>query len=339
MQVSATSAEAISTGVLREDPAKLDDAARQFEALLISGMLKSARESGGEGFMGSGTDGASDTALSMADEQLAQAMASRGGLGLAKLISERLATANNTTPSSQANTTATERTQRIAEQPRSVSAIPVAGVSGEAETQISTVRLLAKVPETVSLSLDPNPFNPTGGMHYRPESQTSQTSTVPGTAPGSYGVAVAGPSQSYLPFDITYLTGVDANGYHYLADYVDYKTACEIARYTGIDGATVVIGCRGGFLDQKFVGSYGIQFPSGQVLDAGLLADMYRRYPKDYAGVRLQQELEKCRSQGLGTTFYSVDDQGAPLYSIQYLAASEQDGTSSSQSGNDTKRA
>jgi Rod binding domain-containing protein len=90
MQITATSPETIPSRGPREDPAKVDDAARQFEALLIGGMLKSAREADEQGFMGSGSDGASDTALSMADEQLAQAMASRGGLGLAKLISERL---------------------------------------------------------------------------------------------------------------------------------------------------------------------------------------------------------------------------------------------------------
>jgi Rod binding domain-containing protein len=68
---------------------KLKDSARQFEAILIAQMLKSARESGGSWF-GGGEDEAASTATGMAEEQLAQTLASQGGLGLASLAVEGL---------------------------------------------------------------------------------------------------------------------------------------------------------------------------------------------------------------------------------------------------------
>lgn len=53
------------------------DAAAQFEALLISEMLRSAREEG---------DAGAESLRGMADHQLGQAIASAGGLGLKDLI-------------------------------------------------------------------------------------------------------------------------------------------------------------------------------------------------------------------------------------------------------------
>ena len=64
---------------------KLRESARQFEALLIGQMLKSARESGGSWF-GGGEDDAASTAVGMAEEHLAQTLASQGGLGLASMV-------------------------------------------------------------------------------------------------------------------------------------------------------------------------------------------------------------------------------------------------------------
>jgi len=73
-----------------EDPAKARDAARQFEALLIGQILRSVRESGGDGWLGSGGDSASDCATEMAEQQFAQVLANQGGLGLAALIESGL---------------------------------------------------------------------------------------------------------------------------------------------------------------------------------------------------------------------------------------------------------
>jgi Rod binding domain-containing protein len=65
-------------------------AAKDFEALLISQMLRSVREEG-SGWLGSGDDEAGGTASSLGEEQLAKAMAEGGGLGLSKVIASGLA--------------------------------------------------------------------------------------------------------------------------------------------------------------------------------------------------------------------------------------------------------
>lgn len=74
----------------RPQAAGAKDAARQFEALLIGFMLKSAHESGSSSWLDSGEDSAGSAAVGYAEEQLAQALASKGGLGLAKMITSGL---------------------------------------------------------------------------------------------------------------------------------------------------------------------------------------------------------------------------------------------------------
>lgn len=69
----------------KDDPARIEDAARQFEALLIAQLLKAARADS-EGWLGAGEDPASSSALALAEEQFAVALAAQGGLGLAGLI-------------------------------------------------------------------------------------------------------------------------------------------------------------------------------------------------------------------------------------------------------------
>jgi Rod binding domain-containing protein len=73
-----------------DNPEKIKESARQFEALLIGQMLKSVRESGGSWF-GGGEDQASSTALGMAEEHFAQVLAAQGGLGLTKMVADGLA--------------------------------------------------------------------------------------------------------------------------------------------------------------------------------------------------------------------------------------------------------
>lgn len=74
----------------KDDPAKVKDAARQFEALLISQMMKSMHESGG-GWLSTGSDDDSaSSAMQYGEEMFAQAMASNGGLGLANLVAAGL---------------------------------------------------------------------------------------------------------------------------------------------------------------------------------------------------------------------------------------------------------
>ena len=72
-----------------DDPAKVRDAAQQFEALLLAQLLRSARESDG-GWLGTGADSASGCAFDLADQQLSLAMARDGGFGLAKLVASGL---------------------------------------------------------------------------------------------------------------------------------------------------------------------------------------------------------------------------------------------------------
>lgn len=69
---------------------KLHDAARQFEALLITQLLRAARGDG-DGWLGAGEDHSAASAMEMAEEQFAAALSSQGGLGLARLITSGIA--------------------------------------------------------------------------------------------------------------------------------------------------------------------------------------------------------------------------------------------------------
>jgi len=72
-----------------DSPAKIKDAAQQFEALLLAQILHSAHESRG-GWLGEGGDSSSDSLGDYAEQQLAVVMARNGGLGLARLIAQGL---------------------------------------------------------------------------------------------------------------------------------------------------------------------------------------------------------------------------------------------------------
>ena len=73
------------------DPAQLKrtGAAKDFEALLLTQMLRSVRENSG-GWLGSGEDQGDNPAAGFGEEELAKALASAGGLGIAGLINEGL---------------------------------------------------------------------------------------------------------------------------------------------------------------------------------------------------------------------------------------------------------
>jgi peptidoglycan hydrolase FlgJ len=74
-----------TVAVPKDDPAKIRESAKQFEALLIGQMLKSMHDSEG-GWLGTGGDESSSSAMEYAEESFAQALASRGGLGLAAVV-------------------------------------------------------------------------------------------------------------------------------------------------------------------------------------------------------------------------------------------------------------
>ena len=82
---------ALSSGMSSgsRDPAKVHDAAQQFEALLIGQMMRSVRQSG-SGWLGSDEDPSGECATDYAEQQFASVMAKQGGLGLADMISQGL---------------------------------------------------------------------------------------------------------------------------------------------------------------------------------------------------------------------------------------------------------
>jgi Rod binding domain-containing protein len=76
-----------SPGTGDPQPRNIAQAAEQFEALLLAQLLKGAHEDGSDGWLGTGDDQAGSSMIELAQEHLAQSMASQGGLGLAGLIS------------------------------------------------------------------------------------------------------------------------------------------------------------------------------------------------------------------------------------------------------------
>ena len=73
----------------KDDPAKVKDAARQFEALLIAQMMKSMHDAEG-GWLGTGEDESASSAMEYGQEIFAQSISANGGLGLASLVVEGL---------------------------------------------------------------------------------------------------------------------------------------------------------------------------------------------------------------------------------------------------------
>jgi flagellar protein FlgJ len=102
---SGLSALASSAGSSKDSPAKIHDAANQFEALLIGQILKSA-QSNGEGWLGTNEDQAGASTVDFASDYLARSLASQGGLGLSRMISKSLehaaASSSNHATSTQA---------------------------------------------------------------------------------------------------------------------------------------------------------------------------------------------------------------------------------------------
>ena len=85
LSLAATSASPASISPTEPRPRSATEAAKQFEALLIAQMMRSAHESTGAS-LGPDQDSTSDTMWDVAAQQFAKLLASNGGLGLAKLI-------------------------------------------------------------------------------------------------------------------------------------------------------------------------------------------------------------------------------------------------------------
>jgi Rod binding domain-containing protein len=85
----------------KEKAADIEKAATQFEALLIGELLKSARGQDGEGWMGTDSDDAGAVLTDMSEQMLTSALASSGGLGLAKMVTAGLKQAEHKPSDSQ----------------------------------------------------------------------------------------------------------------------------------------------------------------------------------------------------------------------------------------------
>jgi len=68
---------------------KVDEAAKQFEALIVGQVLKTARESA-DGWLGTGEDQGGQLAVELGEQAFAQAVAARGAFGIAKLVKSNL---------------------------------------------------------------------------------------------------------------------------------------------------------------------------------------------------------------------------------------------------------
>jgi Rod binding domain-containing protein len=74
-------------------PEKISGVAKQFEALMIGQMLKSAREASGGGWLGNEDDQDDQTGslvMELGEQGLSQALAAHGGLGIAKMVTANL---------------------------------------------------------------------------------------------------------------------------------------------------------------------------------------------------------------------------------------------------------
>jgi Rod binding domain-containing protein len=84
MEIGNTFAALAANPKTTDDPARIHEAAQQFESFLIAQILKSMSSS--DSFLGTEDDQAGSTAVEMAEEEFAKSLSSRGGLGLAKLV-------------------------------------------------------------------------------------------------------------------------------------------------------------------------------------------------------------------------------------------------------------
>ena len=78
----------------RDTPEAIEKTAVQFEALLIGEVLKSAREAGSSGWLGTDESEAGSSLMEVSEQQVAQALATSGGFGLAKMVAKGLAKAS-----------------------------------------------------------------------------------------------------------------------------------------------------------------------------------------------------------------------------------------------------
>jgi len=92
-----------SASAEKDTPEKISGVAKQFEALMIGQMLKSAREANGGGWLSdedSQDDQTGSLVMELAEQGFSQAIAARGGLGIADMVSKQIERGEAKTPSS-----------------------------------------------------------------------------------------------------------------------------------------------------------------------------------------------------------------------------------------------
>jgi Rod binding domain-containing protein len=92
----ATAGPATASAPAAPRPKSVAEAAKQFEALLIGQMLKASHGDDEDGWLGSGDDPGSATAMELAEGQFAQALAQSGGLGLSSRIASSMSQGDQT---------------------------------------------------------------------------------------------------------------------------------------------------------------------------------------------------------------------------------------------------
>jgi len=79
---------------------QISGAAKQFEALIASQVLKSIRDANQGGWLGNNDDDTGELTLEMGEQAFAQALAERGAFGIAKVVTEGLARGHSRTANS-----------------------------------------------------------------------------------------------------------------------------------------------------------------------------------------------------------------------------------------------
>jgi Rod binding domain-containing protein len=93
-------------------PAKVEtqkstrEAATEFESLLVGQMLKTMREGKEESWLGGESSAGNESIMEMAEQQVARAIAQRGGFGIARMLDQTFAQARTSSASPQGLTTA-----------------------------------------------------------------------------------------------------------------------------------------------------------------------------------------------------------------------------------------
>jgi Rod binding domain-containing protein len=85
-RVSATPASGLPSTAKGEDPKATREAATEFESLLVGQMLKSMREGKEESWLGGESSAGNESIMEMAEQQVARAIAQRGGFGIARML-------------------------------------------------------------------------------------------------------------------------------------------------------------------------------------------------------------------------------------------------------------